>query len=204
MSNPFHRLRKSPSLCSRDDVEIKERRISIFRRHGRCSTGDEVVEFMRPRDTVVTRASECSESPIETRRRHRRNLVSDEPPQWNGAPMGPSPAPPQVAERPYPRKEQWVDRPSYPRKEQWVDRPTYPRKEQWVERPHPSREQQWRGRQFPREHPCVGRFYPREYQMVGGRIHPREYLPMGGPTYPREYQCTRGRFYPREQRRLVY
>uniref|UniRef100_A0AAV1TI83 Uncharacterized protein n=1 Tax=Peronospora matthiolae TaxID=2874970 RepID=A0AAV1TI83_9STRA len=192
MSNPFHRLRKSRSLGSRDDVEIKERRSSIFRRHGRCSTGDEVVEFMRPRDTIVTRVSECSESPIENRRRHRRNLMSDEPPQCNGAPMEPSPVPPQVAERPYPRREQWVDRPSYPRKGQWV------------ERPHPSREQQWGGRHFPREHPCVGRFYPREYQMVGGRIYPREYMPMGGPMYARERQCSGGRFYPREQCRLVY
>ncbi|KAF1793072.1 hypothetical protein GQ600_12965 [Phytophthora cactorum] len=73
MRNLFHRRDKRQSLGSDDGVEIKERRSSIFRRHLRCSEDSEIVELMRPRDTVVTRISESSESPKERRgRRHEQ------------------------------------------------------------------------------------------------------------------------------------
>ncbi|KAG2969991.1 hypothetical protein JG687_00012971 [Phytophthora cactorum] len=75
MRNLFHRRDKRQSLGSDDGVEIKERRSSIFRRHLRCSEDSEIVELMRPRDTVVTRISESSESPKERRGRRRRSLL---------------------------------------------------------------------------------------------------------------------------------
>ncbi|KAF4041821.1 hypothetical protein GN244_ATG05857 [Phytophthora infestans] len=69
----FFRRRNRQSVGSNDSIEIKERRSSIFRRHLRISEDCELVELMRPRDTVVTRISESSESPQGHRRRRRRN-----------------------------------------------------------------------------------------------------------------------------------
>ncbi|OWY90089.1 hypothetical protein PHMEG_00041942 [Phytophthora megakarya] len=70
MRNLFHRSDKRLSV--NDDLEIKERRSSIFRRL--LSDESDLVEIMRPRDTVVTRISE-NESPTERRRRRRRSLL---------------------------------------------------------------------------------------------------------------------------------
>ncbi|KAG7388014.1 hypothetical protein PHYPSEUDO_013266 [Phytophthora pseudosyringae] len=75
MRNLFHRSDKRLSVGSDDGVEIKERRSSVFRRHLRCSEDSEIVELMRPRDTVVTRISGSSESPTEERRRRRRRSL---------------------------------------------------------------------------------------------------------------------------------
>ncbi|ETM43351.1 hypothetical protein L914_11151 [Phytophthora nicotianae] len=75
MRNLFHRRDKRQSVGSDDGIEIKERRSSIFRRHLRCPEEGEIVELMRPRDTIVTRISESSESAMERRRRRRRSLL---------------------------------------------------------------------------------------------------------------------------------
>ncbi|KAL4100287.1 hypothetical protein PRIC1_008081 [Phytophthora ramorum] len=72
MRNLFHRSDKRQSSGSDDGVEIKERRSSIFRRHRDV---EEIVELMRPRDTLVSRISDSSESPKELRRRRRRSLL---------------------------------------------------------------------------------------------------------------------------------
>ncbi|CAI5725056.1 unnamed protein product [Peronospora destructor] len=63
------------SIGSEDGAQIKERRSSIFRRRERCSEESDIVQMIRPQDTVVTRIYESSESPTLRRRRHRRRLV---------------------------------------------------------------------------------------------------------------------------------
>ncbi|EGZ22225.1 hypothetical protein PHYSODRAFT_314013 [Phytophthora sojae] len=71
MRHPFHRSDKRLSVGSDDGVELKERRSSSIFRRCRPSEDSEIVEHMRPRDTLVTRISD-SESPTEDRRRRRR------------------------------------------------------------------------------------------------------------------------------------
>ncbi|KAG6610056.1 uncharacterized protein IUM83_01006 [Phytophthora cinnamomi] len=74
MRHLFHRSDKRQSVGSDDGVvELKERRSSLFRRC-RSAEDSEIVELMRPRDTLVTRIS-ASESPTEQRRRRRRSLL---------------------------------------------------------------------------------------------------------------------------------
>ncbi|KAE8909044.1 hypothetical protein PF005_g65 [Phytophthora fragariae] len=73
MRHLFHRSDKRLSVDSDDGVELKERRSSLFRRC-RPAEDSDLVELVRPRDTLVTRISE-SESPTERRRRRRRSLL---------------------------------------------------------------------------------------------------------------------------------
>jgi hypothetical protein len=67
----FHRSDKRLSVGSDDGVDVKERRSSFFRR---SSEERELVELVRPRDTLVRRIDD-SESPTERRRRRRRSLL---------------------------------------------------------------------------------------------------------------------------------
>lgn len=72
MRGIFRRSEKRLSESSSSESDgLSERRSSIFRRR----SSDEIVEMMRPRDTLVTRLSREEESPKESRRRLRRGLV---------------------------------------------------------------------------------------------------------------------------------